>query len=231
MNISHRDYLELLKKLRKIPNIKRVFIRSGIRYDYLFYDKDDEFFYELCKYHISGQLKVAPEHISDNVLKYMGKPSADVYDGFCRKYERINKELGKAQFVVPYLMSSHPGSKLADAIALAEYLRDHRLNPEQVQDFYPTPGSLSTCMYYTGIDPRTMESVYVPDSYEEKQMQRALLQYKRPRKLRKGLYRACSCEQTRFNRQRRKMSYSRQTAADKYKQTQKQRKNKTERRF
>lgn len=180
MNISHRDYLELLKKLRKIPNIKRVFIRSGIRYDYLFYDKDDEFFYELCKYHISGQLKVAPEHISDNVLKYMGKPSADVYDGFCRKYERINKELGKAQFVVPYLMSSHPGSKLADAIALAEYLRDHRLNPEQVQDFYPTPGSLSTCMYYTGIDPRTMESVYVPDSYEEKQMQRALLQYKRP---------------------------------------------------
>ena len=174
MNISHRDYLELLKKLRKIPNIKRVFIRSGIRYDYLFYDKDDEFFYELCKYHISGQLKVAPEHISDNVLKYMGKPSADVYDGFCRKYERINKELGKAQFVVPYLMSSHPGSKLADAIALAEYLRDHRLNPEQVQDFYPTPGSLSTCMYYTGIDPRTMESVYVPDSYEEKQMQRAL---------------------------------------------------------
>ena len=180
MNISHRDYLELLKKLRKIPNIKRVFIRSGIRYDYLFYDKDDEFFYELCKYHISGQLKVAPEHISDNVLKYMGKPSADVYDGFCRKYERINKELGKAQFVVPYLMSSHPGSKLADAIALAEYLRDHSLNPEQVQDFYPTPGSLSTCMYYTGIDPRTMESVYVPDSYEEKQMQRALLQYKRP---------------------------------------------------
>lgn len=180
LEVSHRDYLELLRKLRKIKGIKRVFIRSGIRYDYLIYDTDDEFFRELCKYHVSGQLKVAPEHISDRVLKYMGKPSAEVYNKFCEKYKKINKELGKEQYVVPYLMSSHPGSHLSDAVALAEYLRDHHINPEQVQDFYPTPGSLSTCMYYTGIDPRTMQKVYVPRTYEEKQMQRALLQYKRP---------------------------------------------------
>lgn len=180
LDVSHRDYLDLLRKLRKIDNVKKVFIRSGIRYDYLIYDKDEEFFTELCKYHVSGQLKVAPEHISDNVLKYMGKPSVDVYSRFIRKYKEINERLGKKQYVVPYLMSSHPGSRLADAILLAEYLRDNGLNPEQVQDFYPTPGSISTCMYYTGFDPRTMESVYVPDTYEEKQMQRALLQYKRP---------------------------------------------------
>lgn len=180
LEVSHRDYLELLRKLRRINGIKKVFIRSGIRYDYLLYDNDDEFFRELCKYHVSGQLKVAPEHISDNVLKYMGKPGVDVYNRFCEKYTRINRELGKEQYIVPYLMSSHPGSTMKDAVKLAEYLRDHHMNPEQVQDFYPTPGSLSTCMYYTGIDPRTMQNVYVPRKYEEKQMQRALLQYKRP---------------------------------------------------
>lgn len=179
--VDHSDYLELLKKLRRLPGVKKVFVRSGIRYDYLIYDKDESFFYELVKHHISGQLKVAPEHISDNVLKYMGKPGMDVYGRFCRKYEKINSELNKNQFLVPYLMSSHPGSTLNDAIKLAEYLRDTGHNPEQVQDFYPTPGSISTCMYYTGIDPRTMEEVYVPRSYEEKQMQRALLQYRNPK--------------------------------------------------
>lgn len=180
LEVSHRDYLDLLRKLRKIKGVKRVFIRSGIRFDYLMADRDDEFFYELCRHHVSGQLKVAPEHISDNVLKYMGKPPVSVYNKFMDKYKRINDELGKKQFLVPYLMSSHPGSTLRDAIALAEYLRDNKLSPEQVQDFYPTPGSISTCMYYTGIDPRTMKSVYVPKTYEEKQMQRALLQYRRP---------------------------------------------------
>ncbi len=180
LEVTHIEYLELLRKLRKIPGVKRVFVRSGIRYDYLLYDKKDDFFTELCKHHISGQLKVAPEHISDHVLKYMGKPGRDVYDAFSEKYYAINDRLGKKQFLVPYLMSSHPGSRLKDAIMLAEYLRDHRLNPEQVQDFYPTPGSLSTCMYYTGIDPRNMEEVYVPKTWEEKQMQRALLQYRRP---------------------------------------------------
>lgn len=181
LEIDHSDYLALLRKLRQIPGIKRVFIRSGIRYDYLIYDKDPAFFTELCQYHISGQLKVAPEHISDHVLKYMGKPGMNVYQKFQNRYEQRNKQLGKKQYLVPYLMSSHPGSRLSDAIALAEFLRDNHLNPEQVQDFYPTPGSLSTCMYYTGIDPRTMEKVYVPKSYEEKQMQRALLQYKNPK--------------------------------------------------
>ncbi len=180
LEVSHKEYLELLQKLRKLPGVKRVFVRSGIRYDYLLYDEDDTFFTELCKHHISGQLKVAPEHISDHVLKYMGKPGQRVYEAFSQKYYAINERLGKKQFLVPYLMSSHPGSRLKDAIALAEYLRDHRLNPEQVQDFYPTPGSLSTCMYYTGIDPRTMEEVYVPKTWEEKQIQRALLQYRRP---------------------------------------------------
>lgn len=180
LEVSHTDYLELLRKLRAIKGVKRVFVRSGIRYDYLIYDKDDSFFTELCKHHISGQLKVAPEHISDHVLKYMGKPSKEVYQHFSDKYYAINKRLGKNQYLVPYLMSSHPGSRLKDAIALAEFLRDNHLNPEQVQDFYPTPGSLSTCMYYTGLDPRDMTPVYVPKSYEEKQMQRALLQYKRP---------------------------------------------------
>lgn len=180
LKASHQDYLILLRKLRKLPGVKRVFIRSGLRFDYLLCDKDETFFHELCQHHISGQLKVAPEHISDSVLFYMGKPKNAVYQKFGEKYANINKKLGKNQFLVPYLMSSHPGSHLKDAIALAEYLRDHKISPEQVQDFYPTPGSLSTCMYYTEIDPRTMEPVYVPKTYEEKQMQRALLQYRKP---------------------------------------------------
>lgn len=181
LKVDHSDYLSLLRKLRELPRVKKVFVRSGIRYDYLIYDRDDSFFYDLVKHHVSGQLRVAPEHISDNVLKYMGKPGMDVYSKFCNKYEKINSELNMDQYLVPYLMSSHPGSTLNDAILLAEYLRDTGHNPEQVQDFYPTPGSISTCMYYTGIDPRTMESVYVPKTYEEKQMQRALLQYRNPK--------------------------------------------------
>ncbi len=180
MKIDHRDYLKLLRKLRSLDGVKKVFIRSGIRYDYLIYDKNTEFFEELCKHHISGQLRVAPEHISDNVLKHMGKPGKNVYDRFTEKFYSINKKLGIKQYVVPYLMSSHPGSTLGDAIMLAEYLRDHKLSPEQVQDFYPTPGTISTCMYYTEIDPITMENVYVPKSFEEKQMQRALLQFRYP---------------------------------------------------
>ena len=181
LEVDHRDYMELLRKLRRIKGIKKVFVRSGIRYDYLIYDKDDGFFRELVKYHISGQLKVAPEHISDNVLRYMGKPGKKVYDRFCEKYKSLNKELGMDQYLVPYLMSSHPGSRLKDAVKLAEYLRDIGHSPEQVQDFYPTPGSISTCMYYTGLDPMTMKPVYVPRSYEEKRLQRALLQYKDPK--------------------------------------------------
>lgn len=180
MRIDHRDYLELLRKLRSLDGVKKVFVRSGIRYDYLIYDKDTEFFEELCKYHVSGQLRVAPEHVSDNVLKYMGKPGRNIYDRFTEKFYSVNRKIGKKQYVVPYLMSSHPGSTLNDAIILAEYLRDHRLNPEQVQDFYPTPGTISTCMYYTELDPFTMEHVYVPKTFEEKQMQRALLQFKHP---------------------------------------------------
>ncbi len=180
LDVSHRDYLELLRKLRKIPGVKKVFVRSGIRYDYLLADKNDEFFYELVKYHISGQLRVAPEHISDNVLSHMGKPSVEVYNKFIEKFNRINREIGMEQYAVPYLMSSHPGSTLSDAIALAEFLKSKNMQPQQVQDFYPTPGSISTCMYYTGIDPLTMKKVYVPKKCEEKQMQRALLQYKNP---------------------------------------------------
>jgi len=179
--VDHRDYLKLLREIRKIPGVKKVFIRSGIRYDYLLYDKNDEFFKELCKYHVSGQLKVAPEHISDRVLQKMGKPGRKVYDRFVKKYHDINKRLGKKQFLVPYLMSSHPGSDLNAAIELAVYIKDMGYNPEQVQDFYPTPGSLSTCMYYTGLDPRTMETVYVPRSSREKAMQRALLQFRDPK--------------------------------------------------
>lgn len=180
LRIDHKDYLSLLRKLRSLDKVKKVFVRSGIRYDYLTYDNDTTFFKELVEHHVSGQLKVAPEHISDNVLRRMGKPSKEVYNKFSGKFYEINKRLGKKQFLVPYLMSSHPGSTLSDAIALAEYLRDNRINPEQVQDFYPTPGTIATCMYHTGIDPRTMEKVYVPKTYEEKQMQRALLQYRKP---------------------------------------------------
>lgn len=179
--IDHSEYLNLLRRVRKLPGIKKVFVRSGIRYDYLIFDKNDEFFKELCQHHISGQLKVAPEHISDKVLKQMGKPSRDVYDKFVDKYFNINKKLGKKQFLVPYLMSSHPGSDLNAAIDLALYIKDMGYTPEQVQDFYPTPGSLSTTMYYTGINPMTGEKVYVPKTQEEKDMQRALLQYKLPK--------------------------------------------------
>lgn len=179
--VDHKDYTELLRELRKLPRVKKVFVRSGIRFDYLMADKDDTFLYELVKYHVSGQLKVAPEHIADNALRHMGKPKHEVFERFCKKYERVNKELGKDQYLVPYLMSSHPGCTLKDAVRLAEYLRDTGHNPDQVQDFYPTPGSISTCMYYTGINPLTMEPVYVPKTYEEKQMQRALLQYRSPK--------------------------------------------------
>lgn len=178
--VDHSDYLYLLRKLRELPKVKKVFIRSGIRFDYLMCDKDDTFMKEMVEHHISGQLKVAPEHISDNVLQKMGKPENSVYESFIKKYKRLNEKLGKKQFVVPYLMSSHPGSTLNDAIMLAEYLRDLGYMPEQVQDFYPTPSTISTCMYYTGYDPRTMEKVYVPINPHEKAMQRALIQYRNP---------------------------------------------------
>jgi len=180
MNADHGDYITLLRRLRALPGVKKVFIRSGIRFDYVLADKKDHFLEELCKYHVSGQLKVAPEHICDSVLRLMGKPSNHVYEQFAKEYRNMNKKLGKKQYMVPYLMSSHPGSHLKEAIALAEYIRDLGYMPEQVQDFYPTPGTISTCMYYTGFDPRTMEKVYVPVSLKEKQMQRALIQYRNP---------------------------------------------------
>lgn len=181
LEVSHQDYKELLNKLKMLPNVKKVFVRSGIRYDYLMYDKDDSFFRELVQNHISGQLKVAPEHISDQVLDKMGKPRRGLYEKFVDKYYRLNEEYHKKQFLVPYLMSSHPGCTLEDAIELAEYLRDIHHQPEQVQDFYPTPGTLSTTMYYTGLDPRDMSKVYVPKSAKEKAMQRALIQYRNPK--------------------------------------------------
>lgn len=181
LEIDHTDYLELLRKLRELPNVKKVFIRSGIRYDYLIYDKDDSFLKELCQYHVSGQLKVAPEHISNTVLEKMGKPNREVYERFVAAYEKTNAKLGKKQYLVPYLMSSHPGSSLKEAVELAEYLRDIGYMPQQVQDFYPTPSTISTCMYYTGYDPRTMEPVYVATDPHEKAMQRALIQYRNPK--------------------------------------------------
>jgi len=181
LKADHRDYLKLLRKLRELPNVKKVFIRSGIRFDYVMADPDDTFFRELCEHHVSGQLKVAPEHVSDTVLKYMGKPENEVYRGFTKKYREINEALGKKQFLVPYLMSSHPGSTLKEAVELAEHLRDLGYMPEQVQDFYPTPSTISTCMYYTGVDPRTMKPVYVPVDPHEKAMQRALIQYRNPK--------------------------------------------------
>lgn len=180
MKVDHKKYLDLLRKLRKLDGVKKVFVRSGIRFDYLIADKDDTFFKELLKYHVSGQLKVAPEHISDNVLKYMGKPSNDVYNSFSEKFYRLNEKMGLKQYLVPYLMSSHPGSSLEDAVALAEYLNKNKINPQQVQDFYPTPGTISTCMYYTELDPFTMEKVYVAKTHKEKAMQRAMLQFKKP---------------------------------------------------
>ena len=181
LNPDHSDYIALLKKLRAIPKVKKVFIRSGIRFDYLLAEKNRAFLKELCQYHVSGQLKVAPEHISDNVLKRMGKPENSVYRQFMKEYGAMNEKLGLKQYLVPYLMSSHPGSTLKEAVELAEYLRDLGYMPEQVQDFYPTPSTLSTCMYYTGLDPRTMEKVYVPTNPHEKAMQRALIQYRNPK--------------------------------------------------
>ena len=181
MKVDHKDYLKLLRKLRELPNVKKVFIRSGIRFDYLMADKDDTFFRELCEHHISGQLKVAPEHVADPVLQMMGKPENSVYQAFIKKYKQINEKLGKKQFLVPYLMSSHPGSTMKEAVQLAEYLRDLGYMPEQVQDFYPTPSTISTCMYYTEVDPRTMQPVYVPKNPHEKAMQRALIQYRNPK--------------------------------------------------
>ena len=179
MKVSHTEYLNLLRKIKEIDGVKKVFIRSGIRFDYLIYDKNYEFFKELVKDHVSGQLKVAPEHCSKNVLELMGKPEIKVFNKFREKFFEFSKKAGKEQYIVPYLMSSHPGSTLKDAIELAEYLRDINYQPEQVQDFYPTPGTVSTCMYYTGINPVTMTKVYVPKSYKEKNMQRALLQYRK----------------------------------------------------
>ena len=181
MDADHSDYLALLRKLRALPNVKKVFIRSGIRFDYLLADRSDAFFKELVRYHISGQLKVAPEHVSDRVLAVMGKPRHSVYLQFLDRYKRINEQARMKQFVVPYLMSSHPGCTLRDAVELAEYLRDTGHHPEQVQDFYPTPSTLSTVMYYTGLDPRTMQPVYVPKNPHEKAMQRALMQYRDPK--------------------------------------------------
>ena len=182
MKADHRDYTGLLRKLRKLPGVKKVFVRSGIRFDYVMADPDPDrtFLRELVEHHVSGQLRVAPEHVSDTVLAAMGKPPRAVYDAFCDAFEEINRETGKKQFVVPYLMSSHPGSTLAEAIELAEYVRDMGFNPEQVQDFYPTPSTISTCMYYTGLDPLTMEPIYVPKTSHEKALQRALIQYRNP---------------------------------------------------
>ena len=182
LETGHKDYLALLRELRALPGVKKVFVRSGIRFDYALADADGgrAFVHELSEHHVSGQLRVAPEHVSDEVLRVMGKPPRAVYDRFCQLFARENERLGKKQFVVPYLMSSHPGSTMAAAVELAEYVRDMGFNPEQVQDFYPTPSTMSTAMYYTGVDPRTMERVYVPKNPHEKALQRALIQYRNP---------------------------------------------------
>jgi len=180
LKVDHKDYVSLLRKLRKIPGVKKVFVRSGIRFDYVMQDQSDEFLRELCKYHISGQLRVAPEHVADEVLNMMGKPENKVYEDFLKRYKKVNDISQKEQYAVPDLMSSHPGSTIKSAIKLAEYIRDMGYIPEQVQDFYPTPSTISTCMYYTGLDPRTMKEVYVPKDPKEKAMQRALIQYKNP---------------------------------------------------
>jgi uncharacterized radical SAM protein YgiQ len=181
LKVDHTDFLELLRKVRSLPKVKKVFVRSGIRYDYVMADKNDKFFKELVEHHVSGQLKVAPEHIAEEVLEHMQKPAGNTYDKFREKFFRLSERAGKKQYIIPYLMSSHPGSTLHSAIELAEYLRDTKYQPEQVQDFYPTPGTLSTTMFYTGLDPLTMKPVYVPKSKHEKAMQRALLQYRAPR--------------------------------------------------
>ena len=176
IHADHSEYLHILRQLRKLPKVKKVFIRSGIRFDYLLADPDDTFFRELVREHTSGQLKVAPEHCSNHVLDKMGKPHFEHYQAFQKRFYEITKSIGKEQYLVPYLMSSHPGSTLQDAIALAVYLKENHIHPEQVQDFYPTPGTISTCMYYTEYDPYTMEPVFVPKTEQEKVMQRALLQ-------------------------------------------------------
>ena len=181
LEVDHKDYIALLRKLRELPKVKKVFIRSGIRFDYLMYDKDRTFLRELCEHHVSGQLKVAPEHISNAVLDKLGKPRVEVYNKFIKAYKDMNQKLGKEQYLVPYLMSSHPGSTLKEAIELAEYLRDLGYMPEQVQDFYPTPSTISTCMYYTGLDPATLKPVHVTTNPHEKAMQRALIQYRNPK--------------------------------------------------
>lgn len=193
LKAGHKDYVSLLRKLRGIPGVKKVFVRSGIRFDYVMADPDDTFLRELCENHVSGQLRVAPEHVSDKVLRAMGKPERSVYDSFLKRYERVNGHTGKKQYAVPYLMSSHPGSTLEEAVELAEYVRDLGYMPEQVQDFYPTPATISTCMYYTGLDPRTMKPIYVPKSAHEKAMQRALIQYRNPKNyelVKEALYKA-----------------------------------------
>lgn len=177
LQVSHKDYIQLLRKIRNVEGIKKVFVRSGIRYDYAIYDSSDEFIDEICRYHVSGQLRTAPEHVSHSVLKLMGKPSISTYDQFVKKFDESSKKINKEQYIVPYFISSHPGSRLKDAIELAEYIRDMGHIPEQVQDFYPTPGTMSTCMYYTGFNPLSGEEVYAPKDKEEKRMQRALLQY------------------------------------------------------
>ncbi|MBR6527097.1 MAG: YgiQ family radical SAM protein [Lachnospiraceae bacterium] len=181
LEADHSDYIALLRKLRALPGVKKVFIRSGIRFDYMLADKDDAFLKELCKYHVSGQLKVAPEHVSEPVLRRMGKPANTVYQEFSRRYKRVNEQMNLKQYLVPYLMSSHPGCGMKEAVELAEFVRDLGYMPEQVQDFYPTPSTISTCMYYTGVDPRTMEPVYVPKNPHEKALQRALIQYRDPK--------------------------------------------------
>ena len=193
LRVTHKDYVKLLRKLRALPKVKKVFVRSGIRFDYALLDPDPTFMRELVEHHVSGQLRVAPEHISDEVLQVMGKPSRAVYDRFVDEFKRLCKEAGKEQYVLPYLMSSHPGSTLKEAVELAEYCRDLGFNPEQVQDFYPTPATVSTCIYYTGVDPRTMQPVYVPKSPHEKALQRALIQYRNPKNrdlVREALHRA-----------------------------------------
>ena len=185
LHVDHAEYLQMLRRLRAIDGVKKVFIRSGIRYDYLIEDKDEEFMRELIEHHISGQLKVAPEHCSAAVLDKMGKPHIEAYKRFQKKFYEITRQKGKEQYLVPYLMSSHPGSKLSDAVELAVFLKENRIRPEQVQDFYPTPGTLSTCMFYTGLDPYTLEPVYIAKDPKEKAMQRALLQYYKPENQRK----------------------------------------------
>ncbi len=203
LQVDHTDYVKLLRRLKKLPGVKKVFVRSGIRFDYVMADRDDTFLRELCRDHISGQLRVAPEHVSDKVLRAMGKPPHKVYRQFLERYERVNKLTGKKQYAVPYLMSSHPGSTLKEAVELAEYIRDLGYMPEQVQDFYPTPGTISTCMYYTGLDPRNMKPVYVPRQPHEKAMQRALIQYRDPKNyelVKEALHRAGRTDLIGFDR-------------------------------